>query len=242
MAVFIRLIQQYSTWLYGVCAVIALILLRAAWLARRERLQAIFSLEKEAARNREMRIFSLAIVLLIVVGAIYLIEHQVAPNIPLAEEDTPTPLPIFIPTITPTPAPPTPTSTPTPRPTRPTPPPTTPAEPTYTPTPAVRPPACPNPGAQLTAPGMNAAVSGVVTLIGTAAIDRFQYYKVEMGVGAQPAEWSFLFANQSPVVNGILGQWDTGPLPAGTYSLRLVVVDQTGNYPPPCQTVVQVVK
>lgn len=242
MAVFIRLVQQYSVWLYGVCAVIALVLLRAAWLARQERLQAIFSLEKEAARSREMRILSMAIVLLIVMGAIYILEHQVAPNIPLPEGETPTPLPVFLPTITPTPAPPTPTPTPTPRQTRPAPALTTPLAPTNTPTPVVRPPACPNPGVQLTSPGLNATVSGVVTLAGTASIDRFQYYKVEMGVGAQPAEWSFLFANQSPVINGVLGQWDTGPLPAGTYSLRLVVVDQTGNYPPPCQTVVQVVK
>ncbi len=242
MAVFIRLIQQYSTWLYGICAIIALMLLRAAWIARRERLQAIFSLEKEAARNREMRIFSLAIVLLLAVGVIYLIEHQVAPNLPLPVEESPTPLPIFLPTITPTPAPPTPTPTPTPRQPRPTPAPATPPAPTATPTPIVRPPACPNPGVQLTAPGMNAAVSGIVTIMGTASIERFQYYKVELGAGAQPADWSFLFANQPPVVSGVLGQWDTGPLPAGTYSLRLVVVDQTGNYPPPCQTVVQVVK
>ncbi|MGQ9517496.1 MAG: hypothetical protein ACUVT1_09515 [Anaerolineae bacterium] len=242
MAVFIRLIQQYSVWLYGICAVIALVLLRAAWLTRKERLQAIFSLEKEAARNREMRILSMAIVLLVVMGAIYILEHRVAPNMPLPEEETPTVMPIFLPTITPTPAPPTPTLTPTPRQTRPAPPPTTPSAPTDTPTPVVQPPACPNPGVQLTSPGLNATVSGVVTLAGTASIDRFQYYKVEMGAGAQPAEWSFLFANQSPVVNGVLGQWDTGPLPAGTYSLRLVVVDQTGNYPPPCQTVVQVVK
>lgn len=242
MAVFIRLVQQYSIWLYGICAVIALVLLRAAWLARQERLQAIFSLEKEAARNREMRILSMAIVLLIVMGAIYILEHQVAPNMPLPEGETPTPLPVFLPTITPTPAPPTPTPTPTPRPTRLAPALTTPPAPTDTPTPVVRPPACPHPGVQLTSPGLNATVSGGVTLIGTASIDRFQYYKVEMGVGAQPAEWSFLFANQSPVISGVLGQWDTGPLPAGTYSLRLVVVDQTGNYPPPCQTVVQVVK
>ena len=78
--------------------------------------------------------------------------------------------------------------------------------------------------------------------MGTAAIDGFQYYKLEMGVGRNPGEWSFLFSNETPLRDGELGKWDTGPLPAGEYTLRLVVVDQTGNFPTPCQVTVNIVK
>ena len=42
------------------------------------------------------------------------------------------------------------------------------------------------------------------------------------------------------VVNGIIGYWNTGALPEGVYPLRLVVVDNTGNYPAPCQVKVNI--
>jgi len=101
---------------------------------------------------------------------------------------------------------------------------------------------CAQPGAGLTAPGNNAQLRGVVQIVGTAAIARFQFYKVELGVGDNPSQWTFLLSGNAPVTNGVLGVWDTGPVPAGTYSLRLVVVDQTGNFPEPCRVIVTVVK
>ena len=33
----------------------------------------------------------------------------------------------------------------------------------------------------------------------------------------------------------LLDTWNTDPFPAGTYLLRLTVVDASGNFPPPCQ-------
>lgn len=244
MAVLIKLIQDYSVWLYGAIAIIAVFLLRAAILARREVLQATFTLEKEAARNREYRILGGAALLLVLIAAVYGVNRYVAPNVEIPSNVVPSPSPIFLPTITPTPATPTPTPTATPtleRPTRPVPT-EEPTPPPATPTPAVIPPNCPNPNARLTWPGLRAQVHGVVQVTGSASIDGFQFYKVELGVGESPTEWSFLFSGERPVVDGVLGQWDTSPLPEGIYSLRLTVVDLTGNYPSPCQTVVQVVK
>ncbi|MEA3432121.1 MAG: hypothetical protein U9R01_05545, partial [candidate division WOR-3 bacterium] len=86
------------------------------------------------------------------------------------------------------------------------------------------------------APGV--VLKGVVQIQGSACIDNFQYYKFEFkGEGA--TEWSFLKRFDEPVGSGVLGTWDTSILPAGTYRFRLVVVDNTGNFPEPCE--VQVV-
>jgi hypothetical protein len=38
----------------------------------------------------------------------------------------------------------------------------------------------------------------------------------------------------------VLETFNAGAYTPGQYTLRLVVVDQTGNYPPPCQVVVNV--
>lgn len=239
MAIVLKLINDYSIWIYGAAAIAALFLLRAAIVARRDRMQATFTLEREAARSREIRIFTFAIVLLLIIGGVYAVTRFVVPNVDIPYEPAASPSPIFLPTVTPTPAPPTKTPTITPtlvRPTRPA------LKPTNTPTPEVRPPACPHPGVQLTSPGVNAQVSGVVQVTGTAAIDKFQFYKVELGIGDNPGNWSFLFSGESPVTNGLLGQWDTNPLPAGVYTLRLVVVDITGNFPEPCRVTVTVAK
>jgi hypothetical protein len=239
MSIFLKLIDDYSMWLYVAAAVVALILLRAAILARRDRIQATFGLERETAHNREIRILTIAVIVLLLMGGIYAVERFVVPNVEIPYEPAPSPSPIFLPTVTATPGPPTATPTPTPTIARPTRPPMQ----TETPTPvAVVAPACPHPGVNLTAPGVGAQVSGVVSVSGTAVIERFSFYKVELGVGNNPGDWSFLFSGESPVRGGALGQWDTGPVAAGQYTLRLVVVDETGNFPQPCQVTVTVVK
>jgi hypothetical protein len=74
-----------------------------------------------------------------------------------------------------------------------------------------------------------------VELRGTARIANFQFYKLELGQGERPTAWTTIGElHRSPVSDGLLDVWDTGALPAGTYSLRLVVVDVAGNYPGPC--------
>jgi hypothetical protein len=242
MAIVLKLINDYDVWLYAAAAIVALFLLRAAILARRDRLQATFSLEREAARNREYAIMSVAGVVILVMAGVYAVERVLMPTITIPYEPTPTPTSIFVATLAPTepPATLTPTSTATPRPTpRP-----TIALSTSTPTAQPRPVpgACPNPGANLIAPGNNAQLRGAVQIIGTAAIERFQFYKLEFGAGDNPGQWTFLLNGTAPVSGGLLGVWDTGPLSAGVYALRLVVVDQTGNFPEPCKVVVNIVK
>jgi len=90
---------------------------------------------------------------------------------------------------------------------------------------------------QITAPRPGAHLEGVVEIWGTVDIADFWYYKVEFAVGANPAEtdWHWIGEGRNPVEGGVLLTWNTAGLSPGVYSLRLTVVDVTGNYPPPCQ-------
>jgi len=81
---------------------------------------------------------------------------------------------------------------------------------------------------------MGAKVEGVVEIRGTADIENFWYYKVEFAAGDSPSEWAYLGGGREAVSEGLLLVWDVSGLPAGSYTLRLTVVDRTGNYPQPC--------
>jgi len=107
----------------------------------------------------------------------------------------------------------------------------------------VRPAGCPNPGVQITSPGQNQAVSGNHPIRGTANISGFQYYKIEGGPGDSPKnhEWTVVGQlHERTVAGGVLETFNSGSYPAGVYTLRLVVVDQTGNYPEPCKVTIRV--
>lgn len=84
--------------------------------------------------------------------------------------------------------------------------------------------------ASITSPEPLKPVRGQVTITGSATHSQFQryelYYKLEPG-----EDWIFIGdAHFQPVENGPLGVWATSSLPDGTYSLRLRVVRQDGNY------------
>ncbi len=84
--------------------------------------------------------------------------------------------------------------------------------------------------AVITSPEAFANVRGSVSIFGTATHPQFQryelYYTIEPG-----DNWVFIGeAHFEQVANGLLGTWDTTSVPDGTYSLRLRVVRQDGNY------------
>jgi hypothetical protein len=94
------------------------------------------------------------------------------------------------------------------------------------------------PGLAIQEPAANAALSGQVTIRGTANVDGFQFYKLEYAAGLNPklVDWMMIGElHHEPVVGGELGTWDVSGLAAGDYLLHLVVVDVGGNYPEPCQ-------
>ena len=79
-------------------------------------------------------------------------------------------------------------------------------------------------------------MSGVVIIHGTATHGRFQFYKVEIGRGEEPTAWHVVSdIHEAPVINGVLDEFETTAVPDGVYCLQLTVVDQTGNFPPPCR-------
>ncbi len=120
------------------------------------------------------------------------------------------------------------------------------AEVVLTPTvaaPSVAPPACEDTRAVNFAPRANEVISGTVDVYGTAQHDLFQYYKLEYAQGSNvdpTGEFAYITGVSQPVVDGLLATLDTTSLDNGPYTLRLTVVDRTGNFPPPCTVTVQI--
>jgi hypothetical protein len=243
----LAILSEYQWLIYLVLGLILVFFLRRALLARRDGARSIFKLEQEQARIKYSWSVTICAVVLLLMAGVFLISNPLLPAPSSTPEPTPTETsgPLVASTLTPTPPPATitPTATATrQRPTRP-------PQPTETPgaeataTPVVRPASCPNPNARITSPGLNQALQGNVPVRGSANIPGFQYYKVEVGPGSNPRdhEWTVVGSlHESPVSGGVLETFNSGAYTAGTYTLRLVVVDQTGNYPEPCRVTVTV--
>jgi len=243
----LAILSDYQWLIYVVLGIILLFFLRRALLARREGARSIFKLEQEQARKRYGQSVTICAILLLFMAGVFLVSNPMLPEPAATPEPTPTvtsgPLAASTLTSTAEPATITPTTTATPqRPTRP-------PRPTETPgaeateAPVVSPAACPNPNVRITYPGVNQVVQGNVPVRGTANIADFQYYKVEVGPGGNPKDYEWTVVgnlHQSPVSGGVLETFNGGAYPPGTYTLRLVVVDQTGNYPEPCRVTVTV--
>lgn len=88
---------------------------------------------------------------------------------------------------------------------------------------AIQPPV-PNPNVNVSAPALFAEVNGRVEIVGSATGNGFQYYKILVGKGLNPREWTQVGENVStPVINGALAEWDVTGL-NGLYAVQLVVV------------------
>jgi cytoskeletal protein RodZ len=148
--------------------------------------------------------------------------------------EAPTAIPA-IPTATPVPPAPTlepPTATPVPPPTE------TPAPP---PAPAVAAASCADSRAVISSPGVSQVIGGVATISGAATHEAFQFYKLEYAPGTNAAGgYTYFGGGQVQVAGGVLGNFDTTALANGEYTIRLTVVDQVGNFPPPCDVPVVV--
>ncbi len=242
MRVIPELIAQYAAALYALCALGVLFYIRTALLARREESLAVFTLEREGAIRRQTQAWMMAFLFVALAGGVYVVANYVTPRLPPATTEAAPTLPpgLFTPTPSPAPTPtpsPTPTLVPTvdlgPVPTLPPPATPTPAL-AVSATPTAGPaPACVSAGTQLIRPTVGAQLSGIVEVWGTASIPDFQFYKFEIQAEGSN-EWVTIQSFPNPVVNGLLGTWDASPLPPGNYLFRLVVVDNTGNFPEPC--------
>jgi len=235
MTVFLQFLADNARFIYGAVGVVGLYFLYRAFVLRRERRSAIFPLEKEMALSRLYRLFGVAVTLLLILAGTWAASNLLLPGIEaLGPTGAATPdILVLIDTPTPTSPPPTatPTVTPTlkPRPTHKPPP-----RIQTTPTPVVIAPVCPTAGVSITSPGSGQTVTGPVTITGTANIAGFQYYKLEWSSVSAPDQWHWFAGGETPVNSGVLGSFDPALAPPGAYNIRVVVVDNTGNYPQPC--------
>ena len=89
---------------------------------------------------------------------------------------------------------------------------------------------------RISSPAPGEQVSGVVPVVGTANFSSadIQYYKLEIGSGSAPTSWTtFGTTHSGPVVNGVLETLYARDLPPGQYVIRLIVVQNDGNFPTP---------
>ncbi len=81
----------------------------------------------------------------------------------------------------------------------------------------------------ITYPPETEVLRGTVQIQGTATHPDFWKYELAaapLGTG----NWFNIAISESPVVNGVLGVWDTRTVADGPYSIRLRVVRRDGNY------------
>lgn len=86
---------------------------------------------------------------------------------------------------------------------------------------------------QIDSPRQDELVSGTIQVIGTADFDpnNVQFFKVEIGRGANPDQWITIGeTHNTPVIAGTLETLVSQAFEPGAYSLRLVLIRWDGNY------------
>jgi LysM repeat protein len=96
--------------------------------------------------------------------------------------------------------------------------------------------ACTNLDSVITSPTVGTILTGTVEFVGSAKVPDFAYYKLEIrqeGV-TTAGDYMTFFTGEQQVINGLLAEFNTLAFPNGEYWIRLVVVNDTGNYPERC--------
>ena len=85
-------------------------------------------------------------------------------------------------------------------------------------------------GNGITSPANGAVVQGSVQIVGTATLPDFLRYDLHFSANEQ--DWVYFGSGPVPVINGVLGYWDTvgARIPDGIYTIRLRVVKSDSNY------------
>ncbi len=85
--------------------------------------------------------------------------------------------------------------------------------------------------AAISSPAAGSSINGIVQIEGTASLGGdFQYYKLEVSPAGREAYNAIAGLVRQQVNGGQLGVWDSASVPDGVYTIRLRVVDPTGNY------------
>jgi hypothetical protein len=220
--------RAFESWIYVLLGLGGIIYIRKFILAWQELRGATFGLERENAQSRLNQAASLLVLILTMAITEFVLVSFIAPTFPGAN-----PLPtatlnlLATPTITLTAAA---------------------AEP-GAPLATVSPPPveagltnqCVPGQVEITIPKNGEEVSGVTSVVGSASIPNFGFYKFEI---RRPEDtiWLTIQAGNQTVEGGRLGDWDTTRLSPGDYQLALVVVDNQAKASPPCIIQVRVAR
>jgi LysM repeat protein len=96
-----------------------------------------------------------------------------------------------------------------------------------------RPDGCTELGAYITSPLPGQTVTGIISLIGTASVENFSYYKLEIRPSSART-YTIYDRFTAPVVNASLGDIDTSIFRPGAYWIQLTVVQDQSHVLTPC--------
>lgn len=223
----IRFFRDYEVWIYVIAGAIAVWQVGKFILAWQELGKSGFGLERENAQYKLNTAAALLVLMLLTVVGEFLVVSFVAPAVPGAIPiPTPTLNLLATPSITLPPSTPTLSGTGLPEGT---------VQPESTSPSAALPEenACVAGQVMITEPKDGDEIHDIATLMGTASIPNFGFYKYEVQRPGDSA-WLTIGGGRNPVVEGKLGDWDTSTRVPSDYLLRLVVTDNEGNYLPAC--------
>jgi hypothetical protein len=216
-----RSLGAYESLIYISLAILGLFVFRRMWGAWREWRDAVFTLEREFALWRLVRVAALGFLVLALFFVEFYVATFIAPSLPAVGL-------VVTPTLDLLVSPP-PTlngndSTQVAQPTQPV---------------QSGMSGCVADRIMISSPKPGEEVKGVVDLIGTADVPNFGFYKYEIApVGT--LSWATVQADRQPKKDELLGKWNTLSLSNGDYFLRLVITDNVGKALDPCVIAVRV--
>lgn len=237
MITLLEFISRIAIVLYVLASLGVVFALRGWIQGRRRRRLAVFGLEREEATQQVRSSSSALIALILLAGAVYVIDNIVMPNLGETAEIPPTPTSVIFvtpqatatearllyPTVTPTVGIP-------------------PANVTDTALDAEATPTngCEILGARVTEPTPGDVVGGQVEVRGEANILNFGQYKFEISGPSTDGSWVVVGTYSEAIPAGLLGVWDSTSLIPGDYTFRLIVMREDGTYLSPCEVPISI--
>jgi len=219
-----RTLASYEPLIYIALAIGGLFAFRRMWRSWREWRDSVYGLEREFALRRLGQATAAAFFILALVFVEFFIATFIAPSLPATDIlATPTLDLLLTPAETLSPEQATQAA----------------LSPVTQPVPSGMSGCVPD-QIMITAPEPGEPVSGTVEITGTANVPNFGFYKYEITPRGMQ-NWATISAEREPMVNEVLGSWNTTSLTNGDYFLRLVVTDNVGVSLEPCVIAVRVV-
>jgi hypothetical protein len=214
-----RTLASYEPLIYIVLAIGALFAFRRMWRSWREWRDSVYGLEREFALRRLVQASGLALLILALVFSEFFIATFIAPSLPASDiRVTPT-LNLLV----------TPVGTLSPGST---------AMAVTQDVPSGM-SGCVQDKIMITSPSPGEDVKGTISIMGTADVPNFGFYKYEVApMGSE--NWATIAASRNPVKGEELGKWNTAAVTNGEYFLRLVITDNVGASLDPCVIAVRV--